>query len=198
VVHAGYELGSGFGFGVAAGYLLMRQTTTGRTASIQIMDPSPDNTGTADDALVLGGLLAGGWAGLSRGDRYRLLLRLGAGALFGALSDARDGKFTSNGGVGYQLDRTTARDSANFFAVMPEARFGLHLSDHIDLLFGLAAVVLVRLGKPVWTNPPEGIFGRIPGTKQGYFARFPSDPPDTLAGEAIVVVAPGLGVRYVF
>jgi hypothetical protein len=68
-------------------------------------------------------------------------------------------------------------------------RLGLRLTDHIHLLVGVAAVVLIRLNKPVWSNPPEGVYGRI-----CYFARFDED---VLVGEAIAVISPGFGVRYV-
>ncbi len=76
----------------------------------------------------------------------------------------------------------------------PEVRGGLRLGDHLEVTAGLAAAVLVRLREPVWTNPPEGIYGRI-DKDRGFFARFEEEP---LAGEVMVAIAPKIGVRYTF
>ncbi|AUX45005.1 uncharacterized protein SOCE26_064840 [Sorangium cellulosum] len=194
VVHAGYELWSGLGFGVTTGYLQVQQAVTARSTSLQIQDPLPESTGTADDALALRGFLAGGWAGLSLGDRLRLSMRLGAGALFAAVSDERSGTFTSSSSVQFHVDRTTAQGSASFFFMTPEVRAGLRLDDHLDVTVGLAAAVLIRLTTPVWTNAPGGVYGRIDDNR-GYFGAFEEDP---LVGEVTVALAPGVGARYTF
>ncbi|AUX38569.1 uncharacterized protein SOCE836_108160 [Sorangium cellulosum] len=193
-VHAGYELWSGFGFGVTTGYLQVHQTVAARRMSLEIQDPLPDSSGEADDALALRGFLAGGWAGLSLGDRHRFSVRLGAGALLGTVRDERTGTFTSSSGMEFHLDPTVAQDPARFFVMTPEVRGGLRLGDHLEVTAGLAAAVLVRLNEPVWTNPPEGAYGRIdPG--RGYFARFEQE---SLAGTVMVVIAPKIGMRYTF
>ncbi|WP_437689552.1 kelch repeat-containing protein [Sorangium sp. So ce176] len=194
VVHAGYELWSGLGFGLTTGYLQVRQAVTERRMSVEIQDRPPEASGTADDALALSGVLAGGWAGLSLGDRHRLSMRLGAGALLGAVSDERRGTFTSSSGLEFDLDRTVARDSASFLALTSEVRAGLRLGDHLELTAGLAAVVLVRLKAPVWANPPEGVYGRV-DAESGFFARFEQE---SLAGEVMVAISPGIGARYAF
>ncbi|WP_434044824.1 MULTISPECIES: PEGA domain-containing protein [Sorangium] len=194
VVHAGYELWSGLGFGLTTGYLQVRQSVTDRRMSVEIQDRPPEASGTVDDALALSGVLAGGWAGLSLGDRHRLSMRFGAGALLGAVSDERSGTFTSSSGLEFDLDRTVARDSASFLALTPEVRGGLRLGDHLELTAGLAAVVLVRLKEPVWANPPEGVYGRV-DAESGFFARFEQE---SLAGEVMVAIAPGIGARYAF
>ncbi|WP_437647217.1 kelch repeat-containing protein [Sorangium sp. So ce362] len=193
-VHAGYELRSGFGFGVTTGYLQVQQTVTARRTSLEIQDRLPESSGEADDALALRGFLAGGWAGLSLGDRHRFSARLGAGALLGTVSDERSGTFTSSSSVEFHLDPTVARAPARFFVMSPEVRGGLRLGDHLEVTAGLAAAVLVRLNEPVWTNPPEGVYGRI-DAERGFFARFEEEP---LAGEVMVAIAPKIGVRYTF
>ncbi|XXY44649.1 kelch repeat-containing protein [Sorangium sp. So ce269] len=194
VVHAGYELWSGFGFGVMAGYLQVHQTVTARRTSLEIQDPLPESTGTVDDALALSGLLAGGWAGLSLGERTRLSMRLGAGALLGAVRDERSGTFTSSSQFEFRVDPTAARDAASFFVMTPEVRAGLRFGEHLELTAGVAAAVLVRLKEPVWTNPSQGVYGRIDDAS-GYFGRFEEEP---LAGEVLVAIAPGIGARYTF
>ncbi|WP_437570634.1 kelch repeat-containing protein [Sorangium sp. So ce542] len=193
-LHAGYELWSGFGFGVMTGYLQVHQTVAARRMSLQIQDSLPDSSGAADDALVLRGFLAGGWAGLSLGDRHRFSLRLGAGALLGTVRDERTGTFTSASAMEFQLDPTVAQDPARFFVMTPEVRGGLRLGEHLEVTAGLAAAVLVRLKEPVWTNPPEGAYGRI-DLDSGYFARFEQE---SLAGTVMVVIAPKIGMRYTF
>ncbi|WP_437306851.1 kelch repeat-containing protein [Sorangium sp. So ce388] len=194
VVHAGYELWSGFGFGVMTGYLQVHQTVTARRASLEIQDPLPESTGTVDDALALSGLLAGGWAGLSLGGRTRLSMRLGAGVLLGAVRDERSGTFNSSSGFEFHLDPTAARDAASFFVMTPEVRAGLRVGKHLELTAGLAASVLVRLKEPVWTNPAQGVYGRI-DAERGFFGRFEEE---SLAGEVLVAIAPGIGARYTF
>ncbi|WP_437288109.1 kelch repeat-containing protein [Sorangium sp. So ce406] len=194
VVHAGYELWSGFGFGVMTGYLQVHQTVTARRTSFEIQDPLPESTGTVDDALALGGLLAGGWAGLSLGERARLSMRLGAGALLGAVSDERSGTFTSSSGLEFRIDPTAVRDATSFFVMTSEVRAGLRFGEHLELTAGLAAAVLVRLKEPVWTNPSQGVYGRI-DKDRGYFGRFEQE---SLAGEVLVAIAPGIGARYTF
>ncbi|WP_437937922.1 kelch repeat-containing protein [Sorangium sp. So ce341] len=193
-IHAGYELWSGFGFGVTTGYLQVHQTVAARRMSLQIQDSLPDSSGAADDALALRGFLAGGWAGLSLGDRHRFSVRLGAGALLGTVRDERTGTFTSASAMEFRLDPTVAQDPARFFVMTPEARGGLRLGDHLEVTAGLAAAVLVRLKEPVWTNPPEGAYGRI-DLDRGFFARFEQE---SLAGTVMVVIAPKIGMRYTF
>ncbi|AUX27854.1 uncharacterized protein SOCEGT47_084520 [Sorangium cellulosum] len=194
VLHAGYELWSGLGFGVTTGYLQVQQAVAARSTSLQIRDPLPESTGTADDALALRGFLAGGWSGLSFGERVRLSMRLGAGALFAAVSDERSGTFTSASGVEFRVDRTSAQGSASFFVMTPEVRAGLRFGDHLDVTAGLAAAVLIRLTTPVWSNAPGGVYGRIDADR-GYFGAF---DPDPLVGEVTVALAPGVGARYTF
>ncbi|WP_437813381.1 kelch repeat-containing protein [Sorangium sp. So ce1078] len=193
-VHAGYELRSGFGIGVTTGYLQVRQTVTARRMSLEIQDNPPESAGEADDVLALSGFLAGGWAGLSLGDRHRFSVRLGAGALLGTVSDERSGTFTSSSQMEFHVDPTVAQASARFFVMTPEVRGGLRLDDHLEVTAGVAAAVLVRLKEPVWTNPPEGVYGRI-DAKRGFFARFEQEP---LVGEVLVAIAPKIGVRYTF
>ncbi|WP_437729606.1 kelch repeat-containing protein [Sorangium sp. So ce861] len=193
-VHAGYELWSGFGFGLTTGYLQVHQTVAARRMSLQIQDILPDSSGEADDALALRGFLAGVWAGLSLGDRHRFSVRLGAGALLGTVRDERTGTFTSASGMEFHLDPTVAQDPARFFVMTPEMRGGLRLGEHLEVTAGLAAAVLVRLREPVWTNPPEGAYGRI-DLDSGYFARFEQE---SLAGTVMVVIAPKIGMRYTF
>lgn len=75
-----------------------------------------------------------------------------------------------------------------------EVRAGLRFGEHLEPTAGLAAAVLVRLKEPVWTNPSQGVYGRIDDDR-GYFGRFEEE---SLAGEVLVAIAPGIGARYTF
>jgi hypothetical protein len=67
IFHGGYELGSGFGFGVETGYLAMQQSTFGRSTSLQAVGIKNPDTGTATDVIKLRGFLAGAFAGSASG-----------------------------------------------------------------------------------------------------------------------------------
>src|SRR5262249_28975367 len=96
VVHGTYQLWNGFGFGASVGYLSLRQSITGRAERLHLVG-LPDDLGSADDTLKLRGFRAGGWASYAvpwaMAARVPIRLRLGAGALFGSVSDIRKGTF---------------------------------------------------------------------------------------------------------
>src|SRR5262249_12000987 len=95
-----YEFPSGLGLGLEAGYLRVTQNVHARGATVQPVG-KPANGGRLDEALRLSGFLLGATAGLHLGDRFPVLMRLGAGALIGSVHDERQGSFTSSGGTGY-------------------------------------------------------------------------------------------------
>lgn len=192
LAHGGYELGSGFGFGVAAGYLALRQTSTARPTALTLQDPSPAAEGTVNDEVVLQGLLAGAFAALAFGDAPRLHLRLGAGALLGSVDDTREGAFTSATGIEARFDAVTSSRSATYVFVAPDARVGFPLGEHAELTAGLGALVLFAVEAPRWSGPKGGVYGAV-SPKTGYFAAFPDD---TLTGSVIVSAVPELGFRY--
>jgi opacity protein-like surface antigen len=199
VLHLGYELGIGFGFGLSAGYVQMSQATTNRSLSFQIMDTSPSDAGTVADSLTVRGFLAGAWAGYSGGERLRVHVRLGAGGVFGSVSDTRTGSFVSGAGLQNDLGPITVRPSASFVYVAPELRGGLRFGDHFEVTAGLGVLLLFGLEKPVWTNPPEGYYATIPqppgNPPRGYFGTFPAE---SLTGRVLLSLLPGVGARYDF
>src|SRR5262249_4306358 len=71
--HAGYQLGSGLGFGITAGYLFGTQSVTGR--STQLVPNSekgmpPAEGGTADDQLRLNAFLGGASVFYHLGEKF--------------------------------------------------------------------------------------------------------------------------------
>src|SRR5262249_8675111 len=103
LVHGGYELGSGVGFGLSAGYILAAQRSTGRTTAL---NPKglPPQPGVADDALTLSAVMGGAAASYHLGERFPVLVRLGVGALYGVLRDERRGRFTPSVGSSFNAD----------------------------------------------------------------------------------------------
>lgn len=189
VFRAGYEFGSGFGFGVTAGYLLLRQATTGRQTTIQPvgLDSGP---GMADDTLTFQGFLAGIFAGLSFGERYPLHLRLGGGVLIGSIADQRSGTFQARDGSTYGVAPVRDAPSATFFHVGPEVRLGIRVTDDLELTAGVEGLLLIALNEPMW-DPRLQVDASTDG-----FGVFTDSA--ALTGPIVVAIAPGLGARYDF
>jgi hypothetical protein len=188
VFRGGYELGSGFGFGVTAGYLLVQQSTTGRATELKPTGLAV-NPGTVDDRLTLRGFVAGAFAGVSIGERTRFHLRLGAGALIGSVGDRRSGTFETGGGSKYDIGPIGVAPFATFLYVDPEIRLGFRVSSHLELSLGALGLILVDLSRPTW-DASRPIFAAADGA--GTFA------PERLTGSIVVLITPGVGIRYDF
>jgi hypothetical protein len=199
VLHGGYELGFGLGFGVSIGHLAVVQSMTGRRTSVNPVDlgtppvfPAGTGVGTADDRLALRGVLAGGWLGYSLAERIALLhFRLGAGALIGDILNERTGRFLGSSGARYDLGPVAERHDARFLYLTPEVRWGLRLSRRVEVNIGVAVPVLIALTTPRWD------------AEQVHYVRAGEDGFATFAADALVspvvlMIAPGLGARYDF
>jgi hypothetical protein len=126
----------------------------------------------------------GAWAGLSLGERFPVHLRLGAGALIGSAGDAR----TFNPSEVVTLEAGSSA-GATFFSINPEVRAALPLGRHWEISAGLEAMVLIGLSTPKWSSTLEV---ELAGQLLGRF------DPDAMAGRVLVLIAPGLGARYIF
>ncbi|WP_437320560.1 PEGA domain-containing protein [Sorangium sp. So ce385] len=191
VIHAGYEVGVGFGFGVSAGYLALSQHLHGRATEVIPIGLRP-NPGAVDDRLALRSALIGGWISfaLPLSERLPLHFRLGVGTMTGALVDERThGAFRASGGKMYELGLFAQKHPALFFHVTPEVRIGVPIGRQLQLTAGIAVPVLVDVERPAWDAGqavPAGEDGR------GAF------PVERLAGPVLIAVAPGIGARYEF
>jgi hypothetical protein len=179
----GFELGTGFGFGLSAGYLTARETVTGRTATLMPEGLDP-REGTVTDTLKLRGFLAGVFAEFSFGERYPLRLRLGAGGLVGSIVDEREGTFPD-----YSIGPVGVGPSANFLYVDPEVRVGLRLGAHVEVMAGLDLRLLIRLSRPTWDETLP-----IPTDSDGV-GKFSGD---ALLGPILILPALSAGARYDF
>jgi hypothetical protein len=120
--HAGYQLGSGVGFGVAAGYLFAAQSVTGRATQLVPYSSNgqpPPQQGTADDQLRLSAFLGGLSVFYHLGDKVPVLFRLGAGAMVGQVRDQRSGTFTAANGASYHAYPVVDFERATYFYLDP-------------------------------------------------------------------------------
>jgi hypothetical protein len=190
-LRAGYELGSGFGFGGTIGYLFARQDASGRAAALQPVGLRKTDAGTLDDVVAIReGGLAGLWAGYSVGERFVFHGRLGAGALLASFGDTRSGTFTpQRPGPRYSLGPLLATSFLPFVYGAPEVRAGMRFGEHVELSLGVEALVLVALSQPSW-DPTRQLNAGADGIG--------TLPSERLVGRVVFMVAPGLGARYDF
>ncbi|KYF82937.1 hypothetical protein BE20_00795 [Sorangium cellulosum] len=199
LLHAGYELGSGVGFGATLGYVLAYQKTAARAATVTPYGLSPE-PGAADDQLRLSGLVAGGSAGWRLGERFPLLLRLGAGVVIGTVRDQRT-RFTPNDGTNaddvIHVDAAESSASAFYFYLDPEARVSVHLGERFELSAGLQALMFFALAEPSFDDRQDvGVSHRVAGDRER--PGVASYPGDALTGRTVALLVPSLGARYAF
>lgn len=200
-LRGGYELSSGFGFGVSAGYLSVSQTTSDRVMTLSPINLEPadptlgPNPGTASDTVFIKGAALGAWSGLSLGERYLLHLRLGAGFVLGSIADTRAGRFTADtqadlsAATYYDVGPIGVSSGASLFFVAPEVRAGLRLSDHLEITAGIEVMALISLVQPTWSDQKE-----VNAEKAG-IGTFAAE---TLVGQSLFLVAPSVGARWDF
>ncbi|HVR20725.1 MAG TPA: PEGA domain-containing protein [Polyangiaceae bacterium] len=187
--HATYRFGSGLGLGVHAGYLRMWKTLTNRSESHYVTGRPSPNAGTVDDHLRLGGLMAGGEGDYVMGSEWPLTLRVAAGALLGAVTDARTGVFEDSAGSSYEIS-ATQYPRASYFYLGPEVRVGRRVGKHFEVSLGIKTLILAALGHPTW--PGTEVIDAGDTDKGGVFA------PADLTGDVMVALLPGVAARYAF
>jgi hypothetical protein len=187
----GYQFPSGLGVTLDAGYFALAKDVRGRAAAIAVRG-LPSNLGSADDELRVKGVRLGAAGAFHRGARFPFTLRLGAGVLLGSVRDARSGSFVNGAGQRYDVDVSeTARATYLYFE--PGVRLGVRLGAHMEINAGVDALFLVGLAEPSWRDLNPVTTAPVPSSRgdgPGAFGR------QTLAGSLLVVLAPGLGVRF--
>lgn len=189
-LHAAYQLGSGLGFGVDAGAIVLQQKLENRGAQLQPVG-RPALTGSVNDELRLAGALVGGSASYHlASDVLPLTFRLGVGALLGSVQDTRKGDFTRTDGSPISVNPPAEKASATYLYVSPEARIGHRFGERFEVSLGLQTLFLIGMGdEPTWTNRTK-LVDAVDGLKT-----FPSE---TTAGKTVVVLLPSVGARYEF
>ncbi len=189
LVHGGYELGNGLGFGLELGYFFAAQSVNGRDASLMPNGLGDPNQGTADDALRMQGFLAGATVGYHLGEDYPVTFRVGAGVLVGQARDERNGTFTSRAGDSYTTFPVATFSQATYFYADPSIRAGFRFAESWELTGILQAFLMVGISQPTFDDTIEvGAGSDGIGTYM----------PETMAGSFFVAIAPGANVRYQF
>ena len=191
--HAGYQLGSGVGFGIAAGYVFATQSVTGRATELVPNNRNgqpPPQQGTADDQLRLSSFLGGASVFYHLGDKVPVLFRLGVGALVGQVRDQRTGSFTaSTSTTPYNTFAVVDFEKATYLYFDPEIRFGIRLGEHVDLSLGAQVLLFLGLSQPKWNQSIQVGAG---GDGIGNYR------PDPTMGSFLYAIAPSASLRYDF
>lgn len=154
MVHGAYELGSGAGFGLAAGFLQSSQSVENRAAQLQPVGLAPLD-GVANDDLRLRGFLVGITGSMRVGEEFPVRMRLGAGALIGSVRDQRRGIFTLRDGSSFDAPELVAEASTAMVYVDPEVTIGMKIGDRLELGAGLQALILFPALAPTWADDTE-------------------------------------------
>ena len=152
-LHAGYQRGSGLGFGISLGYLYATQTVNGRQA---LLDPigrngsPPQQSGFANDDLRLSAFLGGANIAYRLDEKTPVLFRLGVGVVLGELRDQRQGTFTASNQTSYSTFPVVDLEGVASFYLDPGIRVGIRLGDHVDLSLGAQILMMLALSQPNW------------------------------------------------
>ena len=138
--------------------------------------------------MRLAGLTAGAEADYVVGARWPLTLRIGIGALVGAVTDTRTGTFVDSTGSTYAVS-TTQYPRASYLLVAPEVRIGHNLGSRFEVGAGVKFLVLAALVRPAW-DPDAPILAGADG--QGSFEGA------ELTGGLMLALLPGVSLKYAF
>jgi hypothetical protein len=180
----GYQFSFGFGLGVHAGYVRLGQSTESRAVQALRVPTGEPLAGTLDDALLLQGVLLGGSLWFRRGVDWPITARVNGGILLGSLRTERTAHLA---GVDWPLPATTA--DARFAYVNPELRLGYAVAKYFDLSLVLQAHILIAADKPVWQAEQDLYYEGL---------GFVDFPQESLTGDVVVLVTPGLGAALSF
>jgi hypothetical protein len=187
VLRGVYQLPSGVGFGVDAGYLSVSQKLAGRPIGATPLG-EPSLPGTIDENVTLGGLTLGASALYHQGDAWPFVLRIGAGVLVGSASDDRSGTFVASPTETFSVSASQS-PSAKYFYVGPEARISRRFGDHFELGIGVEVLLLHAISQPAWDSSASHFFT----TQTLGIAMFRNE---TVAADSFAVFIPGIVARY--
>lgn len=183
--HGGYQLPQGLGFGLDVGATSIRRTVSDRPLSA-VPVGKPEVFGKARDELALRGLLLGLSGSFSIGETWPILLRVGAGAFLGAVTDTRTASFAPTGGAPFDLSLEQGLD-ARYLYVAPEARVGRRFGKSFVVSLGLDARVMIALTQPVWDRTPQFNVAGLGLVRTG--------AEEPLFGRTLIGLTPSLAAR---
>jgi hypothetical protein len=187
-IFAAYELGSGLQFGLTAGYLGIGQSATDREATL-VPHSLEARPGTATDDISVRGFVGGATLGYHVGERFPVLFRLGVGGFLGSVRDDREGSFMTRSNTEFDAFPVTTIASMRYVFIAPEARVGVRFAKHFEASAGMRALLLITPSQPRWDNEIE-----LDAASDGAGTY----PADSLTGSFMVVLSPGLSIRYDF
>ncbi len=190
IVRGGYGIDD-LSFGVSAGYLSVQQAVRGRSAKVEAVGGASYPV-SVDDAMALRGMLLGAWVGYSSGEVFLLDVRLGAGGLFGSVTDARTSAQVSASRV-LSFSPFEQSAAARFVYVAPEMRAGVRLAGRVELTLGLEMPVLIAVPRPA--SSQQVFVDTTTGLDGAASAWFPGGP---LTAPLFPLFMPVLGARYDF
>jgi hypothetical protein len=209
-LRAGYELSSGLGFSIDGGYAWVQQKVTHRTDALQplpvgSLEPDP---GTSNDTLGVQGPIVTASASVHRGSQLTWLARVGIGAWFTTVSDARTGTYTTvlsahpdhtlGSPAAYSVGPLTESSGTPYGVLVPELRVGWRIGK-AEIGAGVRALFALPFSTPRWQSSQQQVLtGNCGATPT------PTCVSDGLAvygtsvltGSVVVLIAPGISVTY--
>jgi len=182
-----YELGSGLGFGLEAGYLIATQTVSQRTSTVLPNGMQSETLGTAEDSLRLQSFVGGASIGYHMGTDYPFHLKLGAGVVVGQMRDERSGTYNAQHGGVFEASPMADFQAATYFYVDPTIRAGVRFADNFELTGSVQVLMMIGISPPKWDKTLELAAG------SDGVATYPADQ---LMGGFVIAIAPGLDLRY--
>jgi hypothetical protein len=187
LLHGSYELGSGVGFGLEAGYLFASQQVRDRSTTLTPHGMPAATAGGVDDDLRLHGFVGGATIGYHAGSEVPISLQLGAGIMAGEVRDERAGRFAAQHGGTFDAYPVAVFDAATYFYADPEIRVGYRFAEHFELALSVQALMLIGISTPTWDSSLELAAG---SDGVATYAE------EELMGGFVMMVAPGLNLRY--
>jgi hypothetical protein len=187
MLHGSYELGSGLGFGLEAGYLFASQSVSGREGTLQPHGLATATPGLVDDSLRYQAFIGGAALGYHLGSDFPVTLRVGAGVVTGQLRDERTGTFQAQHGGSFAASPVADFEWATYFYVDPAIRAGYRFAEHFELSASLQALMLIGISTPRWDKTLE--LGAGSDGAASY-------ADEQLMGGFVLMIAPGLNLRY--
>ena len=197
---AGVRLGSGIGFFVSGGFVLLRKSYDARPAALQPVGFGP-NVGTVHEDIRFSGPTFAAGALYQRGEQVRYSARLGAGVLFASYRSGREYSLTtadvagtaSGSGTPY-----TARASDDGSLVVPyvqlEARVGFPLSPGFVFEVGLGGFAWLGLDGARWSGNSQAHAGSCPNANPQICQGLASSAAESLFGGLVIAGGPVLGL----
>lgn len=194
VLRGGYELSSRLSFGLVGGQMSLRQSIEGRDTELNVVGFGRAQ-GSTDHSLSFLSYFGGAWMGYGPESRLPVRLRLSAGGMLAAVSDARQGRFSAQrpvagakaSGAVYSIGTAVESRTASFVFVTPEVRIGLPLKRGVEVFVGLEVPILFAVKRPAWSQG-HGVNARSDG--YGYF------DAEALVSTPLVSFVPSVGSRF--